>query len=453
VSAPIAVQGLWWLPDQPDHKVGGWLTFDDQSGGRLILGGTLRPTVWDDHRRHDGTVQRVPRAHDEDANRTYPIVHGQHAQTAYSLVNCFQARVAGYRSPTATEEVTVNTVLTSAWFEDEADLQFTRARIDLRQLTTFVGRNGLKSEFPFAEAAQDVRYSIVTSTRLPPIDLQVNEPNAFFVHILEQTGDQFHNVIVSQRWGLDIRTDEPRPIQDFLDLMSDVQDLISVASGSRSCVDGFEFEHPDVLERALNGAPVGNVRKPIPYVTRWSQRAVNDNLVSKHDFYFDFDDLGGTDGIGRWLATAREFRTELGRAMATRYSSTMFLEDRISNLCAALESLDAVQRGVSENFADHVKSCVARAGATFTNMLTIDSDLWAMQVKEIRHDLAHHRQRFRANETGINHLVAEQLFWLFAIGLLRTAEAPPAVFGSIGRHAQIQWLTEQAANEQGPQAP
>ena len=450
MNAPVAIQGVWWLPEHPEHKVGGWLTFDDATGGHLILGGALRPTVWDNHTLPDGSTQRVRRAHTGSDHRLYPIVHGQQGKTEYSLINCFQARVTGYRSSTEAEEVTVNSMLTGAWFDGEADLQFERARINLRQLTVFVGRNGLSSDFPFAEDSQDARYSVLTSTSLGSIDLDTSGPNAALVHVLEQTGDHFHDITIKQRWGLEISTDTYRPVQVFFDLMSDVQDLVSIASGSTACVDAFEFEHPDVLEHALNGTPMGSLCKPIPYLTRWSQRPQNDDLVNKHEFYFTLDDLGGEDGLGRWLAIAGEYRTELGRAMATRYSSTMFLEDRISNLCAALESLDAVHRGVSGDFLDHMKSCVQRAGAIFADVIVVDSDSWAKGIKEIRHDLAHHRKGFRAYETPVNHLVAEQLFWLFVLCILRAAEAPPAVFTSIGQHAQIRWLTEQASMKPAP---
>ena len=448
VSTPIAFQGIWWLPDHPEHKVGGWLTFDDDTGGHLILGGTLRLQVWDDNVRPDGSIQRVLRAHTGTDHRLYPVVHGQRGLTAYSLVNCFQTKVSGHRSPTETEEVTVNSILEGAWFEEESDLLFERAKINLRQLTTFVGQSGLSSEFPFTENTQDARYSVVSSKRLPPISLEANDFAAEFVHGLEQSGDQFHEIVMKQQWVLEISTNKSLPIQAFLDLMSDVQDLVSIASGNTACVDGFEFEHPDVLENALNGTPMDGLRKPLPYRSRWSQQPQNDALVNKHQFYFTLEDLDGTDGLSRWLKVAHKYRTELGRAMATRYSSAMFLEDRITNLCAALESLDAVERGISEPFADHIKSCVAQAGAPFAAMLAGDSEQWSMQVKEIRHDLAHHRKGYRANETPVNHLVAEQLFWLFTFCILRISGASPEVFESISRHAQILWLSDRALKAQ-----
>jgi hypothetical protein len=68
--------------------------------------------------------------------------------------------------------------------------------------------------------------------------------------------------------------------------------------------------------------------------------------------YFTFDDIGGIDGVQRWLEVASAHRTELGRVMATRYGTDMYLEDRIMNVCAALDSLDKQRRNTGKHVND-----------------------------------------------------------------------------------------------------
>ncbi|KAA1399649.1 hypothetical protein [Aeromicrobium ginsengisoli] len=451
MGTSLETQGVWWLPDSPDHKVGGWLTFDEVNGGTLTLGGTLRPPEWHDNALVDGSVQSVRVQHDSVDGRTYPMVHGQQGDKIFTLVSCFQsARQFGYMSGTETEKVTVNTILLGAWFENEEDLQFDRARVSLRHATAFVGQNGVASEYPFVDGDDD-RYSVITAKTLPPIQVEVGDSKIAFTHVLEQEGDRFHDTTVKQRWRLDISVEGVQRIQGFLDVMSDMQDLITIASGSTADIEEFEFQHPE-LDESAGGKRIDGFRRNIPYLARWSQRSSHEHLVTKHEYYFRLDDLDGIDGLQRWLITAMQYRTELGRAMATRYSDTMFLEDRITNLCAALESLDAVRRGTSrdENFVDHIKQCAALAGTPFTDMLATSADDWAKHVKEIRHDLAHHRERLRANATPIEHVVSEQLFWLFVFCILRIAQAPPNVFESISKHPQIRWLKAEAERADGP---
>jgi hypothetical protein len=61
-----------------------------------------------------------------------------------------------------------------------------------------------------------------------------------------------------------------------------------------------------------------------------------------------------------------------------------------------------------------------------------------------RHDLSQRRERFRAEGSVGDHILADQLFWLFAICMLRLAQAPEAVYKAISKHAQIRWLSERA---------
>jgi ApeA N-terminal domain 1 len=159
--------------------------------------------------------------------------------------------------------------------------------------------------------------------------------------------------------------------------------------------------------------------------------------------YFTFDHLGGIDGIGRWLAVAADYRSELGRVMATRYREGMVLEDRIMNVSAALDSFDKYRRGDDDaHYLERIRQCIELAGRPFLDLVAQDPAEWAKSVKEARNDLAHHRERFRVEGNVGDHILAEQLFWLFAICMLRIAQAPDAVYDAISNHAEIRWLSK-----------
>ena len=92
---------------------------------------------------------------------------------------------------------------------------------------------------------------------------------------------------------------------------------------------------------------------------------------------------------------------------------TMFLEDRIMNVCAALDSFDRTRRSTGRiDYVKHINECVVLAGQPFIDLIVEDPKDWAKMVKETRHDLAHHRYRFRREGTVGEHVTSEQLFWL-----------------------------------------
>lgn len=162
--------------------------------------------------------------------------------------------------------------------------------------------------------------------------------------------------------------------------------------------------------------------------------------------YFDLARLGGPDVIARWLTTTAKYSTELRRVMATRYTDSMYLEDCIVNTCAALESFDAARRGVPKDaatFKERIQASAENVGTPFISLIVEPFNEWLKGVVRARNDLAHHGAGFRLNGTAGEHFMAEQLYWLFAMNLLREAGADDAAFESIGNHRDLRWLISQ----------
>jgi len=83
-----------------------------------------------------------------------------------------------------------------------------------------------------------------------------------------------------------------------------------------------------------------------------------------------------------------------------------------------------------------------------TNLIVEDPYAWAKRVRDLRNDLAHHRERFRLDGSVGGHLISEQLFWLFVLCILRVAEAPDEVFECIAKHPDWDWLRKKAGEAQ-----
>jgi len=121
------------------------------------------------------------------------------------------------------------------------------------------------------------------------------------------------------------------------------------------------------------------------------------------------------------------------------------------NISAALDSFDMHRRRTGKwvGYAERVKHCVDLAGRPFLDLIVIDPDQWVERVVNTRDDLAHHRERFRTDGSVGDYLLAEQLFWLFVLCMLRLTDAPDTVYEGIGKHSQIRWLTERADASRG----
>jgi hypothetical protein len=445
VTQTVSYQGRWWLPEHADHRVFGTLTWDANDGGTLELEDELRPVVWLDNVLADGNIQRY-RADRGETRQTYPVILGRVEERAFTLLDSFRLTASEYDEEHRTEKVHVNRFLEGAWFGDPEDLQADRLVIDVRHLTAWVGHSGLKVEWPrLQETGPDV-FAVVTATTVPTFVTEHSGMSVRLSQALSTTGDHLHRLGVEQQWVLRVHATAPQPVQTALDVASNFQDLVSIAVGHTAQFDKVVMHHPDLPALSLEGTPLGHARHDVTYHARWSNRSAPREPVEPHAMYFTFDDLGGIDGVGRWLNVATEFRTELRRVMATRYREGMTLEDRIMNVSAALDSFDRHRRSTGKwvEYAKRIKQSVDLAGQPFLDLIVDDPDQWVKRVVSARDDLAHHRQQVR-DEGGVgDHLLAEQLFWLFAMCMLRLAEAPDAVFGALGRNGEIRWLTERA---------
>lgn len=448
MNDPIDVQGVWWLPETPDHKVPGWLRYDMATGGELRLSGSLRPLEWLESRRDDVVVQRVIAEPPRDL-RTYPRIHGQSGRRLFHLEDSFQTSIEHYlcREDDSAEKIHVNWLLTGAWFDGEDQVEFEKSVVRFQHLTDWVEHSGLETDY--VNQDPDAPFVTARAKPLPPFRAPITEDcNLVLWQKLSTAGDGRNDVVLTQDWVLTISATETRPLDYFTDRVSDFQDLLSIATGKIANIETFHFTHDDVPLLSLGGTPMGNAKEKLAYYSRWSNRDEHDDRLSPYSMLFTFEDLGGVAGVQRWMEFADSYRSELSRVMATRYNDQMFLEDRVTNCVAALESFDRTLRGdrhQGTHLVERLRRCVALAAAPFPDLLGGESvDDWTARAKDHRHTLDHHLDAFR-NDTGIvERELGDQLFWLATLCFLRESQAPARLFEKIGKHTNFRWVADRA---------
>lgn len=446
MTGEAELHGQWWLPDHEDHKVYGTFTWEVDEGGTLHLADELRPVVWLDNVLADGTVQKYRER--SVVPPQYPVIFGAANNRAYSLIDTFRISANELGVGDRYERIRVNRYLDGAHFDDPDELAVDRVIFNLRHLTGWVNQSGLAVEHHHGQPTDDA-FVTLTAAALPPLQASVGPLGVRLGQSLSTFGDQIHDLGVRQEWVLRLTTPDPEPLATFTDTASDFQDLLSIAVGKTADFERVRLQHPDLPLRSLSGQPIRNLRDSVDLHARWTNRSAPTEPVPWHDMYFTLDQFGGIEGVARWLTVAATYRTELGRAMATRYSNSMYVEDRVMNVSAALDSLDRVRRGTGKrkvDYIDRLRECVAFAGDPFPALVgTATTEDWVEAAKNARNDLAHHSEVFRTSGTAGEYLLAEQLFWLFTLCLLRLAEAPDEVFEAISNHSQFRWLNERAS--------
>ena len=410
-------QGEWWLPGREDDTRPGTLSFDPDTGATLALFGGLLG----------------------DDPGTYPRIFGTTGSGAYTLADCFQVRASfpGFDG-LGSEHIRVNQVLRGALFDNEP-IDATAATFTLRSLVYWLDRTGLSDDRGNFQPPTDpdtpdlTVYGKILPNQIVPMG---GGATVTIEHSLRVTGDSTSRTSIDQNFPVRIDLPDKAPIRDLLEVASDVQGLVSIGLSRISSFDKMTFWHPDVVhphsERSL---PL-----PIEYFVAWSARSSDDpyTTIHPHQMAFTFPDVGGTQGLKRWMQCAALHRAAIGRVMSSRFQPAMFVSDRLLNRCAALEAFDRGLSGAAgSRFKTRINRCSDLAGAPFAEVVG-DTHKWSEALRVARDDVAHHLGR--DIETTSQLYLADSAYWLFVMCMLRCMNAPEAAWKRLARFNELTWL-------------
>ncbi|MEO6606454.1 MAG: hypothetical protein ABIN55_12625, partial [Aeromicrobium sp.] len=368
----LDVLGYWWLPEHEDHKVPGRFTWDVEEGGNLDLLGELIPLELKDNALAGGRVQKYRERRTKLQNQ-FPIIHGEVRRQAFTLLNSFSLNGVGLSGlEEAPEHVAVNGVLVGAWYTDRDGIEVDRAIFHMRHLTTWVDTDSITTKYPLMDGEQDGPYIVITARQAPAYIARFGSTEVRLFNELEPTRDKDTHRGINHAWRFAIRADEVSQLEKFTDVATDLRALVTIGTGKTADIEKAVLQHPKLVRHTLAGEALPKFRDDITYYSRWSHRSDDRASVGPYDMYFDLAQLGGPDVIARWLATAAKYSTELRRVMATRYTDAMYLEDRIANTCAALESFDIVRRDLPKDeatFKERIRASVENLGTAFAGLI------------------------------------------------------------------------------------
>jgi hypothetical protein len=433
--------GEWWLPENPDHRVPGWLTYSVEDGARLRLVGALRD-AWMDFGPSEGT--RAVTEASLTQSGTYPRILGQIGSAAFTLEGCFRSRLENslFGGGPSTETVHADRVFRGAWFEPGEGAGGDSVSVRLAHLVYWLRPNGLDERhwFPNGERGPGDPVIELSGSHVTSIEIPRPQTELRLEHWLGTDGDRIARRSITQDIVATIRCQEVRSWRDLLTLGGEFQDVVSLAMDRVACIESVSFTHPDLVQQIGDRS----VPRSVDLFAKWADRSawVEPRDLTPSDVLFHFDAVG-PDGLARLLDASSRYRAELRRVMATRRERGMYNSDRLLNRCAALESFDRTRRGGQRaSFADKITACAGLAGEPFERLVR-SIDAWRRVLKRRRDHVAHHLETDGNDDGYIDLVMAESVYFLFVLCLLREADVPTGVFDLIEQNRRVNWLRDQ----------
>lgn len=275
-TGEFEAKGEWWDPKRESHKVPGILTFRPQSGAELRLLGSLSGMF--DEAEHTVTKGSGTTSVTKDtlSSGKYSRLHGNAEDGLSTLEDCFRTESTNtFRRGMGSETIRVNQVLKGALFEDGEALEATGTSFGILHLTDWIDQTGITEEWSWREdggplQGNEPRFKLEARDK-PDQSIKTGNGNAVFLkHRLGISGDTMAARSLTQ--GFFWRVDVPNKVglNDLIEVASDLQDLISIATNQTAAFEFVRFWHPDVFHQRSEA-----VRLPegIDLFVRWNTQS------------------------------------------------------------------------------------------------------------------------------------------------------------------------------------
>ncbi len=429
----LDVEGLFWLVDQPDDKVAGRLRFDVANGAELSLIGAFHQLP--SSGTHDLTDVFFPR---DDPVRLLGVA----GKRLLTLERCIQVGTRTEWPGMVRERYSPEVILSGAHFEESESLEFSGVRFELSHLDEWVSKSST-SVSRLADAAGKHTGEI-------QIDHKPREETSVLIdvgelalgYIYSYKLDSITEKTIGQRSYFRVKFREPRSLDDVLREGTSLQNLVTIGVAALSSFTNITLSHLDKARTFPSGRVVSD---PVDMYAQFRGGNISGKAETIHptQMLFTFDDIGGLDGIAKWLETSAKFRPVIDSLLSHWYLPMIYTDNRLLNMIIAAEALERIKlQKQNLDYSDALKSLAKVAGAPFSAMVQ-DVDAWVEEIVRARTNNLVHRGLQGDLEGQRMYTLSESLYFLVVICLLRESGIPEVTLSKMQSHQIFSRLAKQ----------
>lgn len=327
------LQGVWWLPNSPEHLVPGTLSLSDDSQPTLVVVGSIDPHL--DLPASIGTVfgrtQDVPFVHGRTAS-------GQHVTLADVRLALRQMNV--WDAASAVFELVGSAAYVGAHLDPQTT-RFEQLDLVIERLVDWLDRAPFDLEVtPDLKSPKRIRIG----GELPPVVIAPIEGGDLRVTTgLSTSGDFRQHASLTFKASLRLRLDHGLLFSDWHEAyVGPLKRLVALATGR-----AIEVERLELSDSTSNG-------KCEVVWPRKLRASLPERRLMPDELLFTATDLGElSQHVRLWFSACRRFEPVMNLFFATRYAERMFEEDRFQNLIQAVEAYHRRTAGARPDQAAH----------------------------------------------------------------------------------------------------
>jgi hypothetical protein len=384
LSEPAEWKGYFWPAQDQAQTRPGVLSYTPEAGLQLDLIGGFNDAGWVPNPGGPGQVLRP-------ATREWSTVYGVAARMPITLLNCASlgGSGSGFGNELDDQKIHVMTALVGIHLPDETSALFNEIEIWVENLTLWAADSDISLKYQLGQMNRRWEVSVEqTDPHLAHLDRMRAELGRGHVLINSDHRRSHRNVATHEISSISFRSKQPRPLQDWIEMVGVTQDLISLAMDKPCAVLGQTLSPTDEAK----DNPASPARSEVRVYAKELIAAQPDEHAEKlHEVLFTLHDARFEVVLPRWMFVQKRFRTACSMLLGLRYISRGFLENQLTTAVGAAEvfhrKLGKKLPIPAEEFAELRKKILGSVTPTRRNWLA--SKLWnEPSLKERLIDLA-----------------------------------------------------------------
>lgn len=212
MNEPFEIEGFWWLPNTPEIRIPGVLSFTPGDTLRLKLMGSLN--------KIEEKIFPPPDFINPD------IIHGITVKgESVTLSKCLQKSSISSKGDAGsqnTSEFIAHFAFFGVYFSSPSDIKFTSVSVRFHNLDSWYNKSCIKTSRP------EPGTKVITFIRPKPIDIQIND-YLIQIELLESQSLNLNHTLLSAKVYINISNDTKKPLEEYLNFLRLIQNFFTFA--------------------------------------------------------------------------------------------------------------------------------------------------------------------------------------------------------------------------------
>ena len=412
----LDIEGLFWRPEAPENKIAGRLRFNRSDGAILSLIDSADNPSYSEH--------------------SFRLL-GAAGSQRLTLEQCQVSGETTHSNGVIQRRFRVSVVLSGAHFDDP--VRFDSFTVRLGNLVQWVGASGLSVESISKDDSKDVSMFQITYTPIASTDVPTSDGTLVLTFPWSYRIDRLGESAVEHDCAFKYRLKKPEPLASILSTCSSLRHLLTICTHSPSFIIATELTHPDCVLPQMKSQSL-----PINVYSQWigTERSTTNERIHPSTILFTFDDLGGLDGIRRWLEIADKYASLISTLVSHWYVPKLFQEHRYFNAVVAAETLVRIRKN-EQNVRLKVELLgLCHEMRNLFEPLVGNLNKWVAEVVQTRTNMVMH-PGLRGSSNGYRlYLLSESIYILVVLSLFRECGVSDDTLTSIQNNQHFMWLSE-----------